>query len=364
MRAFLFAMLGLGVMGCSAGKGESEPVGFTSDGGPDSGFNLNDGGTDPDGFTVTPGTDSGPGTCAAKSFAAEPSIAPVDIIWVVDSSGSMDNEAKRVQDNLNAFSADIGKVGIDYHVVMITSSSFVKVPPPLGTSPKYLFIDRAVNSHEPLQALLDDFSKYSSFLRPLAVTHFVGVTDDESSIKAEDFYAQMVAKTKLGHGFTFHAIASEKVAPTFTNPEGACQTSGFPPEGAAAPGIQYYKLADATKGLKFSICTSDWSGLFKTLTAAVAVAAKLPCVFSLPKPDSGEIDPTKVNVQYTKGSGGSPETLVYVGSKDGCMGGPGWYYDDPAKPTMAILCDATCTTVSADKAGKIDVALGCATKIK
>lgn len=363
MRAFLSFVL-VGALGCSAGKGENTP-GLASDAGAESGFNVNaDGSTDPDGFTVEPGDDTGPGACAAKSFAAEPSIAPVDIVWVVDSSGSMDNEAKRVQDNLNAFSADIAKVGIDYHVVMITSSSFVKVPPPLGTSPKYKFIDRMVNSNEPLQVLLDEFPNYSSFLRPLAVTHVVGVTDDESDLAAEDFYKQMVAAGKLGHGFTFHAIASEKVAPTFTNPEGACQTSGFPPEGAAAPGIQYYKLADATKGLKFSICTSDWTSLFKTLTAAVAVPAKLPCVFTLPKPDSGEIDPTKVNVQYTKGSGGAAETLVYVGSKDGCMGGPGWYYDDPAKPTMAVLCDATCKVVSADKTGRIDVALGCATKIK
>lgn len=347
------------LVGCSAGDGDK-----TSGGGPlggrDSGtFTLDSGSSlDPDGFTST---DDG-GSCAAKSFSAEPSIAPVDIIWVVDSSGSMDNEAKRVQDNLNGFSTAMGKAGIDYHVVMITSSAFVTVPPPLGTSPNYKFIDRMVNSNEPLQVLLDEFPKYSSFLRPLAVTHFVGVTDDESDpLTAPDFYSQML--TKLGHKFKFHAIASEKVAPTFTNPEGACQTTAFPPEGAAAPGIQYYKLADATGGLKFSICTSDWSKLFADLTAEVAVAAKLPCVFTLPVPDMGTIDPGKVNVNYTKGSGGTT-TLVYVGSKEGCTSAGGWYYDDPAKPTKAILCDASCTTVSADKGGKIDVALGCATKIK
>jgi hypothetical protein len=356
--AFLLLVL---IAGCSAGKGADDgtsgPLG--GDGGTDSAFALDSGGGNQDGFVV--GDDTGSGTCAAKSFLAEPSIAPVDMIWVVDSSGSMDNEAKRVQDNLNGFSAEMGKAGIDYRVVMITSSSFVKVPPPLGTSPNYKLIDRAVNSHEPLQAVLDEFPKYGSFLRPLAITHIVGVTDDESDLKAEAFYMQM--QMKLGHGFTFHAIASEKVAPTFTNPEGACQTSGFPPEGAAAPGVQYYLLADATKGLKFSICTADWSGLFKTLTAAVAVKAKLPCAFTIPKPDMGEIDPTKVNVNYTKGTGGT-ETLLYVGSKDGCAGGPGWYYDDPMKPTTVLLCPATCTVVSADLKGKIDVALGCATKIK
>jgi len=234
------------------------------------------------------------------------------------------------------------------------------VPPPLGTSPNYKFIDRMVNSNEPLQVLLDEFSTYSSFLRPLAVTHFVGVTDDESDpLTAPDFYTQM--RTKIGHAFKFHAIASEQVPISWTNPTGACETSFG--EGAAAAGIQYYRLADATGGLKFSICTSDWSKLFSDLTAAVAVAAKLPCVFTLPVPESGTIDPGKVNVNYTKGGGGTT-TLVYVANKEACTSAGGWYYDDPAKPTKAILCDATCSTVSADKTGKVDIALGCATKIK
>jgi hypothetical protein len=358
IRALLVSAL---LMGCSAGDGDKTSVGPLGgkDASADGDFNLDGGSLDPDGFTSP--DDSG-STCASKSFAAAASIAPIDIIWVVDSSGSMDNEAKRVQDNLNVFSDAMGKIGLDYHVVMITSSSFVKVPPPLGTSPNYKFIDRSVNSNEPLQVLLDEYATYSSFLRPLAVTHFVAVTDDESEpLTAPDFYSKMSAK--LGHGFKFHAIASEKVAPTFTNPEGACQTSGFPPEGAAAPGIQYYKLADATGGLKFSICTADWSGLFTSLTKAVAVAAKLPCTFTLPLPEMGTIDPSKVNVNYTKGSGGTV-TLVYVANKEACTAAGGWYYDDPAKPTHAILCPSTCTTVSADKTGKIDIALGCATKIK
>jgi len=347
--------------GCSAGDGDKGGSGIplgAKDGSADGELTLGDGSSlDPDGFT----SNEEGGTCASKSFVATESTAPVDMIWVVDSSGSMDNEAKRVQDNLNTFSTEMGKVGIDYHVVMITSSSFVKVPPPLGTSPNYMFIDRMVNSNEPLQVLLDEFPKYKSFLRPLAITHIVAVTDDESDITAESFYKQMSAL--LGHGFKAHAIASEKVAPTFTNPEGACQTSGFPPEGAAAPGIQYYRLADATGGLKFSICTADWSGLFKTLSATVAVPAKIPCAFKLPVPESGVIDPGKVNLNYTKGSGGTV-TLVYVANKDACTAAGGWYYDDPTKPTHAILCPSTCTTVSGDKLGRIDVALGCATKIK
>ncbi|MGZ6091401.1 MAG: vWA domain-containing protein [Polyangiales bacterium] len=354
-------LIGLFAVACSANKGDDSSApdklkdsGVASDGD----FELDGGTLDPDGGTTPEG---GGTTCAASHFAAEPSIAPVDIIWVVDSSGSMDNEAKRVQDNLNDFSTAISKVGLDYHVVMITSSAFVKVPPPLGTSPNYQFVERDVASNAPLQAIIEEFPKYSSFLRPSAVTHVVAVTDDESDMKAEDFYKDFSGK--IGHGFTGHAIASETVPITFTNPTGACQTSGFPPEGAAAPGVQYYKLADATKGLKFSICTSDWTGLFKALTAAVAVPAKLPCDFLLPT--GTDVDPTKVNVDWTKATG-SKETLLYVGEggKGACTAAGGWYYDNPKMPTHVILCPSSCTGVSADKMGKIDLALGCETRIK
>lgn len=354
--------------GCSAGKGD-EPGGpgkLDPSGGDagTSGWNVDDGGASGDGFTPGPGTDGGGGSCAAQSVKATESVAPIDLIWVVDSSGSMDNEAKRVQDNLNGFSEAMGKVGLDWRVVVITSSSFVKVPPPLGTSPNFMFIDRMVNSSEPLEVLLAEHAKYGSFLRPYAVTHIVAVTDDESDLGAEDFYKQMHAK--LGLHFKFHAIASEKIAPTFTNPTGACQTtSGFPPEGAAAPGVQYYKLADATGGLKFSICTSDWTGLFSTLTKAVAVAAKLPCQFVVPKPTDGkEVDPGKVNVDWTKGSGGVVNLVFVPGGKDACPPTGGWYYDDPKNPTRILLCPTTCDAVSKDTTGKVDIALGCATRIK
>lgn len=350
----------LGSFACSPAKSEVTPLdgGGSRDGGSGDGGAVGDDGVD----LGTPIEEDG-GACAAVSKKAEPSVAPVDLVWVVDSSGSMDNEAKRVQDNLNAFSSAMAKAGIDYHVVMITSSAFVKVPPPLGGGASYLLVDRDVASHDPLQAVIDEYPKYKSFLRPLAVTHLVAVTDDESSITAENFYKQWAGL--LGHGFKGHAIASETVPITFTNPTGACQTSGFPPEGAAAPGVQYYKLADATGGLKFSICTADWTGLFKTLTAAVAVAEKIPCIFEIPAPPDGSaIDPTKVNVEYTNAAG-KKETLVYVPTgKDGCAGAGGWYYDNPTKPTRIYLCTASCTAVSADKGGKVDIAFGCATRIK
>ena len=290
-------------------------------------------------------------------------FAPIDIIWVVDSSGSMSNEAERVQENLNTFSGAIGMVGLDYRVVMITTSGYVAVPPPLGGSPNYLLIDRSVSSNEPLQAILDEWENYRHFLRRTAITHIVATTDDESDLAWEDFDRQML--TNLERNYTFHAIASERVAPTFTNPAGACSSGGFPPDGAAAPGEEYYELAMARGGLIFSICTADWSGLFSTLTAAIAVPRALPCVYPIPPPPEGmELDPMRVNVGYTPGGSTDQRIIPYVGTSDGadCTAG-GWYYDDPATPSSILLCPSTCAEVGGDASGRVDIVFGCQTFI-
>ncbi|MBW2460416.1 MAG: VWA domain-containing protein [Deltaproteobacteria bacterium] len=302
--------------------------------------------------------------CTTSNAEVMEGFAPVDIIYIVDSSGSMSNEAERVQENMNAFSAALGTLDLDYRVVMITTSSFVSVPPPLGTSDRYMLIDRPVSSSEALQALLDEYPTYSSFLRRSAITHFVVVTDDESSLPADSFLTQM--RTNLMRNFTFHAIASEMGPTSFTNPDGACQTStGFPPEGAASPGLEYYALARTTGGLTFSICTpaAEWGGLFTNLTAAIAVPRALPCRYEVPAaPDGMSLDPFRVNVVYTSGAG-TEEVVPYVGGTPGtepdCTSG-GWYYED-ADSEVVLICPNSCTAIETDMTGRIELAFGCAT---
>jgi hypothetical protein len=311
--------------------------------------------------------DLGFATCSADERRAGTVFQPVDIVWVVDSSGSMRNEAERVQANMNAFVGAIERAGIDVHVVMISSSAFVSVPPPLGTDPsRYLLLDRAVGSSEPLRALVAEHPRYAAFLRPLSQLHLVAVTDDESDLRADAFMTMMTGL--LGRGFTFHAIASERGPTSFTNPSGACTVpgSGFPPDGAAAPGLQYLDLTARTGGRFFSICTpaAEWASLFDTLVASVAVATRLPCIFDIPAPPDGmTFDRFRVNVVYTPGGGGAPLTFPYADTPSGpdCSRGPGWYYDDAASPSRIFLCPAACDLVERDAAGVVAIAFGCET---
>jgi len=316
--------------------------------------------------TRPPPVDANLSACTSSTAMVMEGFAPIDIIYVVDSSGSMSNEAERVQDNMNAFSAALGSLDLDYHVVMITTSSYVEVPPPLGGSDRYMLIDRPVSSSEPLRALLDEYVNYAPFLRRSAITHFVAVTDDESNVTAADFQTEM--RRNLMRNFSFHTIASEMGPTSLTNPDGACQvSSGFPPEGAASPGLQYIQLARDNSGLFFSICTpaEEWATLFGSLTAAIAVPQALPCRYEVPAaPDGMTLDPFLVNLVYTSG-GGTEEVLPYVGGTAGedpdCTGG-GWYYESDAQDVI-LICPNTCSVIEGDAAGQINLAFGCMTFI-
>ena len=75
----------------------------------------------------------------------------------------------------------------------------------------------------------------------------------------------------------------------------------------------------------------------------------------------GEFNENQVNVEYTPGGGGMPQTIGKVDSQAACGAGGGWYYDDPANPQTIILCPASCDVVKVDPEGKLSVVLGCDT---
>lgn len=304
-----------------------------------------------------PPTDAGPGTdafmdCTGRTLVAENELAPVDIVWTVDSSNSMVNDLDSVQDNMDDFADFIVGEEIDFHIVLITSSSDVDVNPRFFSDPRFRFIDRSVGSQDVFIRTLDQFPMYSDFLREGALTHVVGVTDDDDDMSSGVFISMM--QERLGHEFTFHAIAAEEAA--FGLP---CTPAGdlLP---AAAVGDRYFDAADRTGGRSFNICTGDWSSLFTTLAETVAVSEALPCVYEIPEPPAGmALDYDEVNVEHTP-EGGPTARFPRAADEAACGGASAWYYDDPATPTQIRLCPAACTAVTAGP-GSVDVRLGCAT---
>jgi hypothetical protein len=92
--------------------------------------------------------------------------------------------------------------------------------------------------------------------------------------------------------------------------------------------------------------------------------AMLGCTYKMPSVDGGIADLTKVNVQYTPGTGGAPERIPQVPGASQCpASGDAWYYDNPTAPTQIILCPATCSRVQPDTTGEVDILIGCQTDV-
>lgn len=307
------------------------------------------------------------GGCSAVSQQAESKLTPADIVWIIDNSGSMTQEAKWVQQHMNTFSSKIVASGIDVHVVLISSASNqtngVCIPTPLGSGtcpadtklPTFLHDVKTVASTNALSLLVSEYPNYKSALRAGAARNFVVVTDDDSAMTAADFKTKITALDPAGMaGFKLHGIFSYD-APSVAGP---CQNV------AAKEGKVYKTLVKDTGGVSGNLCAQDFAPVFDQLATAVISGAKLACEWAIPAPPSGEtLDPAKVNVRFTASSGAVSE-YGKVANAAACTGVKnGWYYDNDAKPTKVIACPQTCTELQKDPKGKIEVLFGCTSKL-
>src|SRR6185437_14489870 len=63
------------------------------------------------------------------------------------------------------------------------------------------------------------------------------------------------------------------------------------------------------------------------------------CTYQIPAPSMGMINYNQVNIIYTPGGGGQPQTIPQVANAAACPStGNAWYYDNPNAPTQIILC--------------------------
>ena len=291
--------------------------------------------------------------CGRIRQQAEATLAAVDIVWVIDGSGSMSDEQAAIQKNIASFAASIGGAGLDHHVVMVAKDDVASGTSLGSDATHYKHVSANVGSHDALPKLIDTYPQYSSFLRPGATLHFVIVTDDESNMKAADFQMQM--KALANKAFVVHSIVSESVSGHACT--GAC---GIPLIcGAASPGLEYLALSDATGGQKSSICVSDWSTIFEPLKMAVIESAPLPCDYELPAPPAGaSLDPLRVNVGILSDGTGT-KTLPRAKNAEACASAEAWFYDDPSSPKLIHMCPAACSSISTG--GSIEITLGCET---
>jgi hypothetical protein len=226
----------------------------------------------------------------------------VDIVWVVDNSGSMNREITEVGDKINSFAREVERSGLDYRVVFLTAgpgeTNGVCVPEPLAgprcqDTPRFRHVRQPVDSTNGLQLLLDRYGSFDLFLRPEATRHVVMVTDDDSNLPAPAYRAEAAARAPLLE----HAIVHGVVGLSFRD----CPD-------IARVGTVYQELAQATGGVVVPICCPDYDKLVLVLARDV-VASLLR--FTLAHP----ANPFSVAVALQDAQGGRAAVT------------DGWHYD-------------------------------------
>lgn len=265
-------------------------------------------------------------------------VRPVDIIFVIDDSGSMGDDNDAVQANINNFSTSIANSGTDARVVLLGTTD---VPPPLGGSSEFLMIDTNVDSNDALIELVEHHAQYASFLRPDSIKHFVAITDDESDMTAAAFSATVNGWPGFENGWVFHSIVAYG-----SDPQDGCSTG-------AAYGHQYMTLSQQTGGITSPICDANYATVFDAVVEAVTVGT-LPCTIAIPAPPGVEADPSQISVTVDGASGPSLSMPVRA-----TCSGPGWTFDDAAHPTAVLACPETCAAISRDASGSLTVTVGC-----
>jgi hypothetical protein len=350
--------------------------------------------------------------CAAASSVATVERQPVDIIWVVDNSVSMEPAIREVTAGLNAFANRVGMRGLDYRVVMLSYRSRtnpvtvaggqrygVCIAMPLagdnncGNGARFFQSSIDIRSTQPLEQLLGSLGQtegysvgqerggepWRAFLRPNASKTIVVVTDDESRMPADEF-DRFAGGTNprssrfvlppglldaswggLFTGYTFSALygwGSE------SDPAIRCMYTGGTTPPSSGP--TYTTLVRRTMGARAKICdgASAWGPFFDRVATAVETASRVSCELAIPAIPSGMVlDPSRVNVEIT--TMGAATRPGKVASMAACGASGGWYYDNERAPTRITLCPTTCETaqqaVRAGNSTAVRVVFGCQT---
>lgn len=422
----LCALVGMTALACGSGGessfGDGSGNGFGDGSGDGSGGDQSafagqvggSGGSDGTGGSVEEGEE-----CASAEAAATLTKKPVDIVFVIDNSGSMGGEIEEVQNQVNQnFAQIIEASGLDYRVIMISRhgtnpSESVCISAPLsGTdcSPvpaqpaqtaKFFHYNVEIGSHDAWCKLLDRYSKpdntdgytlhpngWGELLRQEAFKTIVVISDDgvncswtpqggssqsfndsnqvvNGATAAADFDTALLTLSPAQFGtaqarnYVFHSIVA--LAPydqndlTLAYPATEPVTTSKCTPGAADPGTGHQSVSTLTGGLRYPTCGLNYSTIFQAMAQSVITGAKIGCEFDLPAPPPGKT--LDLETTTVKYTNGTTGVSTNFGQvANAAACQSGKFY---IEANTAKLCPDTCATVQADDKADVKVLFGC-----
>jgi hypothetical protein len=418
-------------LSCSAGKGSSterpQSGGGQTGGAPGSGGTLNVGvgGTSAGGTINLGGTASGGSAgveaCATETAQATLTSEPIDILLVLDNSGSMQEEMQAIEENITASFAEIlNAAGVDYRVILLSrhrvgqrgpfddddyeqANTSICVTQPLSglaACPAELpvFTERfyqwseKIESFDALNWLIDGWNEapenddfrdlapngYSPFLRPDAKKAIVVMTDDDESnddtpatlLTVDSFLEQFTALSPEQFGtattpsFRFHSIVglAEKTPATapYTPDEPLVETECASNNAVIeSHGPTYQNLSIRTGGLRFPLCQfPGYGAVLEAIAGDVIVQAILACDFPIPEPPAGKtLELEKVAVQHIRADG-SEAFLGQAPTSADCQADAFYIESD-----RVWLCPQACDAIKAENGANVNVLFTCESQI-
>ncbi len=335
-------------------------------------------------------------SCAQVSAEATLVKKPVDIIFVIDNSGSMTDEIRGVEKNINQnFTQIMNQSGVDYRVVMVTShgsSAQQKIcvdmplsghtcnPPPAVpvNNKRYFHYDYNIQSTDSFRKLIMTYNLadshglapngWAGYLRKDSVKMFLEITDDQSAMDEVTFEQMLLALkpalfgTMQKRNYIFHSIIGLTANNPAIKPWGPKDPfqNGKCGIGAVNNGPQYQRLSMTTGGMRFPICEwANFDGVFKEIAKGVIEGTKVECNIQMPMAPMGQdIDPSTLVVEYTPSNGGPVEELMQVYAQADCTP-DSFYVEVNGGQKRIVLCADACKRVQIDPKAKLRVVFDC-----
>lgn len=354
-----------------------------------------------------------PIACVIHTEVAQIVRQPVDIILLLDNSGSMSDELEAVEANINVnFAAILANSDVDYRVILLSrhreeprddsgeSSTSICVQSPLSglgdcgsaeqpvPSARFFQYSTKLESTDSFDVLLDTYAppfssdrdeKYehapfgwSAWLRAGAKKVFLEMTDDDEDMPIEEFMGALVDLAPEHFGsdpaaptFVFHSIIGvvEKAMPTAAYlPDEPVQTETCTgnDNDVQNAGESYQELSRTTGGLRFPLCQFDaYDVVFQRIAEDVVQTRAIACDFPVPEAPPGLVSyPENVAISYTAGDGAASVRFGQAPTLADCQ--PNAFYIADARLN---LCPVTCSEVRDNPLARLTVLLTCESQL-
>lgn len=322
--------------------------------------------------------------CATSAADGEP--VPVDLYFMVDTTGSMNCLVP--EDPMRPCNNDPGAPGQNetsrWELLSAALKTFMTDPANqgLGVGVRFFPSNRnecSVNSYTRPTVAIGPLSMTSApIVNAIDDVEPEGTTPTVPSLTAAIQHASGWAKDNPDHKVVVvYATDGQPKGCGNNNPSNTIESAAtVAKNGAAAnpsiltyvlgvgPGLENMNTIAASGGTTkaFLVDTAgDAAAQLSAALAAIRGSVALDCTYTVPAPPAGQtLDPSRVNVNYTDAKGVVTKVLQDPADVT-CDQGSGWKYSADGK--QINLCGALCDKVKADPGGKLQVLFGCVTEV-